>query len=289
MLLKVVIVEDEEIIRKGLLLAINWLDMGCIIVGSARDGVEGLNLIRKEKPDVVLTDIRMPKLTGLEMIERASEFASFYSIVLTSYSEFELAKKALHIGVTDYLLKPIDEEELSEVVGRIHELVEKKEKIQTIERLSEEYVLGEGKEWRIFKLAQNDVDVYVRKTYELIKEHYCQRISINTVAEELGVSASYLSRKLKKSLNTSFVDLLNQYRISQSIVLLGKGTMRIYEISDQLGFSEYKHFCSVFKKYTNSSPTEFLKSGSALALNEGFGKKLLGQSGNINFCPECPK
>ncbi|MBS1485079.1 MAG: helix-turn-helix transcriptional regulator, partial [Clostridium sp.] len=78
----------------------------------------------------------------------------------------------------------------------------------------------------------------------------------------------YLSRKLKAGLNTTFVDLLNQYRIKKALNMLNQGTMRIYEISDELGFSEYKHFCSVFKKYTNVTPSEFLKNGGVAVVGE---------------------
>ena len=249
MLLKVVIVEDEEIIRKGLTFALNWLDMGCIIVGTAKDGAEGLETIRREQPDIVLTDIKMPKMNGLKMIETAIKDQQFYSLVLTSYSEFELARQAIHMGVTDYLLKPVDEYE-------------------KIEKISQDRLLTVYDEWKIFDSAKNSMDPYVKRTYEFVKQHYKEKVSINQVAESLGVSTSYLSRKLKAGLNTTFVDLLNQYRIKKALNMLSQGTMRIYEISDELGFSEYKHFCGVFKKYTNVTPSEFLKNGGVAVVGE---------------------
>ena len=225
MLLKVVIVEDEEIIRKGLTFALNWLDMGCIIVGTAKDGAEGLETIRREQPDIVLTDIKMPKMNGLKMIETAIKDQQFYSLVLTSYSEFELARQAIHMGVTDYLLKPVDEDELKESLDKIRQQIAYASKYEKIEKISQDRILTVYDEW---------------------KQHYKEKVSINQVAESLGVSTSYLSRKLKAGLNTTFVDLLNQYRIKKALNMLSQGTMRIYEISDELGFSEYKHFCGVF-------------------------------------------
>ncbi len=268
MLLKVVIVEDEEIIRKGLTYALNWLDMGCIITGTAKDGAEGLETIRREQPDIVLTDIRMPKMNGLKMVEKALKERHFYSLVLTSYSEFELARQAIHMGVMDYLLKPVDEDELREALDKIKQKIAYASKYEKIEKISQDRILTVYHEWKIFDSARNSIDPYVKKTYELIKQHYNEKLSINHVAESLGVSSSYLSRKLKAELNTTFVDLLNQYRIKKAMNMLNEGTMRIYEISDELGFGEYKHFCSVFKKYTNVTPSEFLKNGGMVVVGE---------------------
>ena len=268
MLLKVLIAEDEEIIRKGLEFAINWLDYGCIIAGVAKDGEAGLEMIREQKPDIVLTDSRMPKMSGLEMIEKAQMEEKFYSIILTSYSEFNLAKQALKVGASDYLLKPVDEEELEAAIEKIKGKIESGRRMEKLQELSDKRALPGDGEWKIFTSAKNSMDPYVKGTYEIIKLHYTEKLSINSVAEELGISASFLSRRLKNSLNATFVDILNQYRIKKSLHLLNKGTMRVYEISDQLGFSEYKYFCSVFKKYTGISPTDFIKNGGNAVVQE---------------------
>lgn len=268
MLLKVLIVEDEEIIRKGLVYAIDWLELGCIVAGSAKDGIEGLEMIRKEKPDVVLTDIKMPRMSGLEMIKKGLQEEKFYSIVLTSYSEFDLAKQALHIGVTDYLLKPVDEDELKEVLEKIRKQLQVTNKVKRIEKISQDRVLTEDGDWKIFDMAEQSMDIYVKETYNIIKEGYREKLSINFVADRLGVSPSFLSRRLKAGLNATFVDILNQYRVKEAIHMLNRGDMRVYEISDSLGFSEYKYFCSVFKRYTGVSPTEFVKNGGGAIVVE---------------------
>lgn len=99
MLYRVLIVEDEEIIRLGLKSTIDWLSMQCNVVGLAKDGVEGLKLIEELQPDIVIADICMPRMNGMDMIEQAQSKASFRSIILTSYSEFEYAKRAISIHV----------------------------------------------------------------------------------------------------------------------------------------------------------------------------------------------
>ena len=252
-MLKILIVEDEEIIRNGLKHAIDWLAMGCMVIGTAQDAEEGILLIKEESPDIVIADICMPQISGLEMIEEGLKHRFFYSIVLTGYSEFKYAQQAIKMGVIDYLLKPVDEEELVQVINKIRkQIMEKRE------------VLADNKLENLFNTADKSEDVYVKRTYEIIKERYHEKLSINEVAEELNVSPSFLSRRIRGNLNATFVDVLNQYRVNRSIGLLNKGTMRIYEIADSVGFNEYKYFCSVFKKYIGVTPSDFLKNGEKI-------------------------
>lgn len=100
---------------------------------------------------------------------------------------------------------------------------------------------------------------YVKKTLEITEKEYANKISVESIADQLGVSASYLSRKFKQITGLTYLDFLNKYRISQAIRLMETGQYKVYEISEKTGFSDYKHFNVVFKRYTNQSPTEFMK------------------------------
>ena len=122
------IVEDEDMIRKGLVFTIDWLSMDCVVVAEASNGQEGYERILEYKPDVVFTDICMPFMDGIEMIQKASEKVKFKSILLTSYAEFDYARRAIQLNSVDYLLKPIDFEKLKEAVQRAAESVAKERK-----------------------------------------------------------------------------------------------------------------------------------------------------------------
>lgn len=257
-MLKILIVEDEEIIRKGLMHTIDWLAIDCIIVGDAADGVEGLRLIGELKPDLVIADIKMPFMTGIEMLERASVINKFYSILLTSYSEFEYAKKAITLGVSEYLLKPVDEDKLIEIVQDIKNRVKQDKLLGDIFEKAGSSNIMNLVDIDIY-ISENNGNYYIREALNQIKMSYDQKISIESISADLGVSTSYLSRKFKETTSQTFLDVLNKYRIQKAIELLGLGKYRVNEISDMTGFSEYKHFCSVFKKYTQSSPTDFIK------------------------------
>ena len=112
-MLKVLLVEDENLIRRGLAFQMNWTDVGCVLVGEAASGEEGLEQIEALHPDIVITDIRMQDMDGLDMIRRGQEICSFRSIILSGYSEFDYAQKAIRLGVLEYLLKPVDKDRLS--------------------------------------------------------------------------------------------------------------------------------------------------------------------------------
>lgn len=126
-MIKVLLVDDEVFARKGLSALIPWSDLGCEIVGEADDGEEALKLIEALRPDVVVTDIRMPVMDGLKLIghirEKGDESPKF--IIISGYNDFKYAQQAVRYGVQDFILKPIDEDEMSEALTRIKELLEK--------------------------------------------------------------------------------------------------------------------------------------------------------------------
>ena len=252
---RILIVEDEDIIRKGIAYTMDWMGMGCTIVGEAANGKEGLEKIRELAPDIVLADIMMPLMDGIEMIRKAKEEyeCSFKSIILTSYADFGYAKKAIDLSVSAYLMKPVDEDELKEDVAKIiselerdHEFEQFAEKRISVDEMPEVFIKSD---------KEND---YVQHVLDATKEHYAEKISIESFSDELGVSASYLSRKFKDATGTSFLDFLNKYRIQQAIRLLETGKYKVYEVSDMTGFTDYKHFNTVFKRYTGTAPSEFI-------------------------------
>ncbi|MBR5559063.1 MAG: response regulator [Oscillospiraceae bacterium] len=252
-MLKVLIVEDEDFIRKGLVYTYDWLSQNCVVAGEASDGESGLEMIQQLSPDIVITDIRMGEMDGLEMIRRGRQTHTFYSILLTGYSEFEYAKQALSLRVTEYLLKPVDEEKLTAAIQKIRE-----------EREHQPVTEGEALPQPLLdyeSLQKNEkINYYVGCTLKIIEEQYAQRINIRSVADKVGVSESYLSRKFKEETGNTFVEFLNKFRIQKATTLLRHGGMRIREISELVGFEEYKRFSEVFKKYTGMSCTEFVSS-----------------------------
>lgn len=245
---KVLIVEDEDFIRRGLVYTIDWLKMQCVVTGEAGDGDEGLKKIISLQPDIVITDIRMPGLSGLEMIQQAKEQGcSFCSIILSSYSEFEYARASIRLGVFEYLLKPVVEEDLSLVIKRAAAKIEKDKGLQP-----------DSAALQIPPFPESSDNFYVAQVLRDIQNDYKTKLRIEDIAGQLNVSVSYLSRKIKEVTHKTFLELLNHYRVIKAGELLCSGKYRVYEVSDLIGFINYKYFCTVFKKYTGYPPTAFV-------------------------------
>ncbi|MGI6070214.1 MAG: response regulator transcription factor [Blautia sp.] len=139
-MMKLVIVEDEDIIREGLISYVDWAEMGYEVVGEAMDGKMGLDIIREKKPDVVLTDIRMPVMDGLQMLgELRKEKNDTSVVILSGYEDFEYARSAMKLGVSEYILKPLNIKKLQDAMVRIYEEhATKKQRREEFERLKKE-------------------------------------------------------------------------------------------------------------------------------------------------------
>lgn len=251
-MLRVLIAEDEDIIRKGIAYTMDWVGMGCVIVGEAANGREGVDQILELQPDIVLADIMMPFLNGIEMIRMTREQVNYKSIILTSYAEFDYARQAIDLKVSDYLMKPVEEEELQKTIGKVSAEIQREREVDMLYQKQAEGIDMQ----QYYTLAQKD-NPYITQMLQMTEDKYAEKISVESIAEELGVSASYLSRKFKNTTGLTYLDFLNKYRIQQAIKLLAGGKYKVYEISDMTGFSDYKHFNAVFKRYTNQSPSEY--------------------------------
>ncbi|MGM9539577.1 response regulator transcription factor [Anaerovibrio sp.] len=274
-MLKIAIVEDEEIIRMGLACTVDWQSMDARVVGEAADGVEGLEIAAAVHPDVVLTDIKMPRMNGLDMAKVLAERYPWMKVVfLTSYADFEYARQAVRLNACDYLLKPVDEEELASLLARLNQ----DKALHGADRRDSPAdgsggenadgaaeTAGDGStgadglvDWQEL-LMHEGLNVYVRQTLEKIQAEYASRLSIEDCAEAMQVSTSYLSRKLKEATGHTFGTLLARYRLQEALKLLEDGRYKVYEVAEHTGFGEYKNFCQVFKKYLYVSPKRYMQ------------------------------
>lgn len=239
---KVVIIDDEPMIVEGLTKGLEWEKWNCRVAGNASNGEEGIDLIRTVKPDILISDISMPKMDGLGMIAALkSEFPKMQISILTGFREFDYAKRAIELGVTRFLLKPSKFAELEEAVQVM------------CEKLEEQGQLGDADDGTDGNLASSFI---VNNALEYMKAHYNEKLRLVDVAEEVYVSQWHLSKLLNKT-GQNFSELLNSIRIEKAAELLRDPSLRISDIAEQIGFADLAHFSRVFKKIMNMSANEY--------------------------------
>lgn len=242
----------EDIIRRGIRSTVPWEQHGCIVAGEARNGEEGRALIERLEPDIVITDINMPVCSGLEMIAQTKCQYDYVTIILTGYSEFEYAKEAIRNGVSDYVLKPLNTEEMGEALDRA---VLECRNIRIVRSKS-----AEAQEKTPMLLPQGETagrDAVVDRLLEYIAQNYAHKLTLSDMAETLHYSDRYLSQKFQKVLGTTVIEYLNRYRLQKALQMLQNGTP-LSTVGWDCGIGDYKYFSHVFRKYLGCSPREYL-------------------------------
>ena len=239
-MLNVYIVDDEVWITLGLKKLLERINADTWVVGTANNGLTAREEIEHFKPDVVFTDIRMPGLSGLELLQEIHRTSPETKVVIiTGYAEFAYAKEALKHHAYDYLLKPIKEEELARVIDSI-----KNNQNEDDEKDDKEPVYDKM------------IDNVIRD----IREHYMEDISLTMLADKYAVSTGHMSNMIKEQLQVGFSDYIASLRMQRAKELLRDESMSIQDIAETVGYNDYFYFTKVFKKVVGISPSKYRKS-----------------------------
>jgi two-component system response regulator YesN len=223
---------------------VNWEKYGCEVVASAGDAISGAACVRKYRPDILFTDIRIPGVDGLAMVAGLkSEFPRMQITVLTGYREFDYAKRAISLGAARYLLKPSKMNEIDEAM------------LAMTEKLKRDAVMRNADEPETAKTEINSF--IVNSALKYIDAHYAEKLTLSDVADRIYVSQWYLSKLLNRYTEKNFYDLVNAARIKRAKELLRDPALKIGDISDMVGFVDTSHFSRIFKKTENITPKEF--------------------------------
>lgn len=256
---RVVIVEDSKLLRMGMIHTLNWQSMDCHVVGSAADGLEGLQVICDTKPDIVMTDIRMPGLDGLEMIEAAREKGLTPAVIIVSgYNEFDYAQKALKLGAVEYLVKPLEDEDTYRAIRAACARVDERRKYESLRQRLQSVEDSKMKVFNSYLVGSEDIkSEYTRQAIRYIEEHYADDINVRSIAEALSISESHLSKVFKDTIHSTIGEYLTHYRIKEACMMLQDPQNRIYEVAVRCGYNDQRYFSVIFKRIMGMTPNEF--------------------------------
>jgi two-component system response regulator YesN len=252
----VFIVEDEAWARDTLRSLLPLVAPQLRIVGEAYNGQQGLAHILRLRPDLVITDIRMARMSGLEMILAAREqgVTGTRFVVISAYTDFALMRQAIRLGVADYLMKPITRENLAGVLQPLLPDAPPAQAEAEIPQGGEtEAACGQKGE------GETPRHPVVQRAIEIVRQRYPDHLSLDALSEMLRLSPEYFSYLFHRDMGINFSAYLRNYRIERAKALLDEGEMLIYEVAAKAGYNDSKYFCKVFREVTGVSPTQYIR------------------------------
>lgn len=228
---KILIADDEIIERQGLKTLIERRNLPVEVL-LACDGEEALSIIHSKKIDVLITDIKMPKMNGLELCRKAREIdPKMFIIVQSAYDDFDYMQEAIRVQVNDYILKPILISEFDALITRALNMLD-----NDAEKDDKES-------------PANREQAIINKVVTLIEEHYSENIGLAWIAEQVGLSSAYLSALFKNVKGSGVAQCLIATRMERAKQLLCQTHMRITDVGLSVGYINTSYFCQQFRKY----------------------------------------
>lgn len=241
-MLKVVIIDDEAVSKRGIRRILENMRDRYTVVGEASNGLEGLQLIQQQRPHVVITDIRMPQMNGLEMIQAIHETdEDIKTVIVSGYDSFEFAQQALRMGVVDYILKPVHINEFILLLDRLYRNLKKKKNDQPD--------------------LQRPRSV-IQQAVEYIQQNYNKPLTLTQIAEKVNLTDSYFSKLFKEETGINYQDYLLQCRMERAKGYLRNTNLKVYEISQLVGYEDAKYFYAVFKRFAGCTPNAYREGSS---------------------------
>lgn len=235
--LRVLLVDDEIMIREGFKKLFDWEAHECVVVGEAADGMEAITKIDEEQPDIVIMDINIPIINGLKVIQLSRvKYPSMAFVIVSGYDDFSYCREALRLQITDYILKPVNYEEFG----------------SCIDQLKISLYNNEVKEKPVVKKER-----VITGITKYMQEHLSEDVSLHILSEEFHLNSQYISQLFKNEIGVNFLTYLTNIRMEHAKKLLLSSSLSIAEVSEQSGYVDYRVFTKVFKKSEGITPSQY--------------------------------
>lgn len=237
--LRVLLVDDEIMIREGFKRLFDWNVHDCEVVGEAGDGMEALTQIDALRPDIVIMDINIPIMNGLKVIQLSRiKYPDIAFVIVSGYDDFAYCREALRLQITDYILKPVNYEEFGSCIDNL--------KISLYEKRISGTEPSEKQEERT-----------ITGLTRYLQEHLSEDVSLTLLAEEFHLNPQYISQLFKNEIGVNFLAYLTNIRMEKAKKLLLSTALSITDIAERSGYSDYRVFTKVFKKSEGVTPSQY--------------------------------
>ncbi|MGX6444478.1 response regulator transcription factor [Neobacillus sp. K501] len=252
----ILIVDDEPRTRQGLQRTLESWNNSEFTILSAENGEEVMKIMTEKKIHILLTDIRMPEITGLQLLKNIKEKGhSPVVIVISAYSEFEYAQEALRLGVVNYLLKPIGKKKLIEAVEEAVKVLEKQVRVGLIEKVVDEKIVDAN-------TKMDSTKDTIRKAISYIDKHLKEELTLKDVAAHVHLNSSYFSVLFKEQVKLNFSEYVTRRRIQRAKELVISTKLPINEIAEMAGYKTAKYFIKIFKEMEGMTPSAYRKTSN---------------------------
>ena len=237
--LRVLLVDDEIMIREGFKRLFDWEAHDCQVVGEAADGMEALARIDSLLPDIVIMDINIPVMNGLKVIQLSRlKYPEIAFVIVSGYDDFSYCREALRLKITDYILKPVNYEEFGNCIDNLKISLYKK-------RITQE------------KEPEKTEERAISSNTRYLQEHLSEEISLAVLAEKFHLNPQYISQLFKSEIGVGFLAYLTNVRMENAKRLLLSTDLSVAEVADRSGYADYRVFTKAFKKAENVTPSQY--------------------------------
>ena len=235
--LRVLLVDDEIMIREGFKRLFDWSAHDCEVVGEAADGMEALTQIDLLQPDIVIMDINIPIMNGLKVIQLSRvKHPEMAFVIVSGYDDFSYCREALRLQITDYILKPVNYEEFGFCIDNL--------KISLYERKISEEPKQQGER-------------VIAGITRYLQEHLSEDVSLSVLADQFHPNSQYISQLFKSEIGVGFLTYLTNIRMEKAKKLLLSTPLSVADVAEQSGYGDYRVFTKVFKKSEGVTPSQY--------------------------------